>query len=321
MAVQMLSFWDVAQDSRKVKDVEPDMVADPIYAMPGFDDPEGGDAHEGGEEEGGEEAHEHAAEKGRKEMLMYGHVELPTDNFSWKWGSPNDPPCKDGCAFKDEVFTVDGWNDMCIQHCGEIDELLKAQKGSTLSLAARSQQLALLSRKHAREQKALKMQSLHGHDEHSEHSAEEHAAEPVAEEPSEKKGLNGVVETWWQSPKKLEKKGLNLDSWPMGTEHAMPEQYSDENGVEQVAKGHFFDSLGRNGNLRRAGINVAGNPVAVEEKKGSNDIKGLNVDSWPWNDDANLPKFHETKAQHKARLQGQNLKGVHITGWDHPNWA
>jgi len=42
----------------------------------------------------------------KKQMLMYGHVDLPTDNFSYKKDS-GAPQCEDGCAFRDKVFTVE----------------------------------------------------------------------------------------------------------------------------------------------------------------------------------------------------------------------
>ena len=44
--------------------------------------------------------------KGQKQMLMYGLVDLPTENFSFKWES-GAPQCEDGCAFQDKVFTVE----------------------------------------------------------------------------------------------------------------------------------------------------------------------------------------------------------------------
>ena len=65
----------------------------------------------------------------KKQMLMYGHVDLPTENFSFKWES-GAPQCEDGCAFQDKVFTVEGWNELCLAHCGEIDAMLRdASKG------------------------------------------------------------------------------------------------------------------------------------------------------------------------------------------------
>ena len=42
----------------------------------------------------------------KKQMLMYGHVDLPTENFSFKSESAA-PQCEDGCAFQDKVFTVE----------------------------------------------------------------------------------------------------------------------------------------------------------------------------------------------------------------------
>merc|ERR1711998_521486 len=85
-----------------------------------------------------------ALKAGRKEMLMYGHVDLPTENFSWKWDS-GAPSCEGQCAFRDKVFTVEGFDQLCLQHCGEIDEMLKAnaKKQKNLVLATfRRQQLA-----------------------------------------------------------------------------------------------------------------------------------------------------------------------------------
>ena len=42
----------------------------------------------------------------KKQMLMYGHVELPEQNFSFKKES-GEPQCEEGCAFQDKVFTVE----------------------------------------------------------------------------------------------------------------------------------------------------------------------------------------------------------------------
>ena len=61
--------------------------------------------------------------------LGHGNVEFPEDRFSWKKES-GAPQCEDGCAFQDKVFTVDGFDSLCITHCGEIDGMLKdASKG------------------------------------------------------------------------------------------------------------------------------------------------------------------------------------------------
>jgi hypothetical protein len=61
--------------------------------------------------------------------LMYGHVDLPAESFSFSHGSVA-PQCEDGCAFQDKVFTVEGWNELCLAHCGEIDAMLRdASKG------------------------------------------------------------------------------------------------------------------------------------------------------------------------------------------------
>eukprot|EP00802_Teleaulax_amphioxeia_P005743 Tamp_05747.p1 GENE.Tamp_05747~~Tamp_05747.p1 ORF type:complete len:417 (-),score=109.66 Tamp_05747:1444-2694(-) len=75
-----------------------------------------------------------------KQMLMYGHVELPAESFSFKKES-GEPQCADGCAFQDKVFTVDGWDQLCLTHCGEIDAMLKdASRGQrqAISLAQRA---------------------------------------------------------------------------------------------------------------------------------------------------------------------------------------
>ena len=42
----------------------------------------------------------------KKQMLMYGHVDLPQENFAFKKES-GAPQCEDGCAFQDKVFTVE----------------------------------------------------------------------------------------------------------------------------------------------------------------------------------------------------------------------
>ena len=87
---------------------------------------------------------------GGRTALMYGHVELPEEAFSFKKES-GEPQCAEGvCAFRDEVFTVDGWDQLCLAHCGEIDAMLRdASKGQREGVAlaqrgrgvARGQQL------------------------------------------------------------------------------------------------------------------------------------------------------------------------------------
>jgi len=126
----MLSFWGIINDSTPLKETEPDEVMDPIHVghiggegnHPGLDgDAEHADAvaadaahadaaaddeteehPEGGEHP--EEPAEEAAAKGKKQILMYGNVEKPEENFSFKWANPNDPPCTEGasgaCAFQ-----------------------------------------------------------------------------------------------------------------------------------------------------------------------------------------------------------------------------
>ena len=140
----MLSFWGIINDQTPLKVTEPDKVMDPIHVAhiggeggnhPGLDgdaehdaavaadaahaeaeasdetapasavvEPPQDEPVEDAEAAAEEDAEEHAAEKGKKQMLMYGNVEKPEENFSWKWANPNDPPCTEGasgaCAFQ-----------------------------------------------------------------------------------------------------------------------------------------------------------------------------------------------------------------------------
>lgn len=115
-------------------------------------------------------------------MLMYGNVEYPEDNFNF-YKESGEPQCEGGvCAFRDKVFTVEvkyllqdhghepllpirrknrvrnrrlidvwlcfvqGWDQMCIQNCGEIDSIIEkanaAQKQNVQLAGMRPQMLA-----------------------------------------------------------------------------------------------------------------------------------------------------------------------------------
>ena len=50
------------------------------------------------------------------------NIDKPTENFSWDYDSA--PACEGNCAWRDKVFTVDDWDKLCIQHCGNIDTML-----------------------------------------------------------------------------------------------------------------------------------------------------------------------------------------------------
>ena len=84
-----------------------------------------------------------------QQMLMYGNVQLPEDSFSWKKES-GEPQCEGGCAFQDKVFTVDGFDQLCLTHCGEIDGMLKDAS------AGQRAGVALAQRKVVRQQLAQK---------------------------------------------------------------------------------------------------------------------------------------------------------------------
>ena len=70
-------------------------------------------------------------------VLMYGHVDLPAESFSFKKES-GAPQCEDGCAFQDKVFTVEGWNELCLTHCGEIDAMLRDASRGQRQVRARA---------------------------------------------------------------------------------------------------------------------------------------------------------------------------------------
>ena len=67
------------------------------------------------------------------------NIDKPTENFSWNYDSS--PACDGNCAFRDKVFTVDDWDKLCIQHCGNIDTMLaevarRQKRGAAIGAAA-----------------------------------------------------------------------------------------------------------------------------------------------------------------------------------------
>ena len=328
-----------------------------------------------------------------KQMLMFGNVELPSDNFSWKKES-GEPQCEDKCAFRDKVFTVEGFDQLCIAHCGEVDAILRAaSKGQRagIQLAQRTvrQQLAL---KAAKGQKladakrgeawyktntfnkkgywpvdgnkdalaAAKVNVDHGLADEKEMS-EQHSTETITDgsfythfldtghklkkagvhvaarkgkrvehgsnrllsvlsgfeklpasekskvvqleshEAAEEKNFkdshfydkNFKAEGYWPlsgEPNKLAHEGMNLDAWPAGAEHPMPEQYSHENPTQLEFYQHFFDTGSR---LNSLGVNMKKNPMGDEHVKGDDGkfkAASVNMYNWPW--DPQTPSLH-----------------------------
>lgn len=79
----------------------------------------------------------------KQQMLMYGNVQLPEESFSFNKMS-GAPQCEDGCAFQDKVFTVEGFDSLCLTHCGEIDGMLKdASMGQRMGIALAQKKQAL----------------------------------------------------------------------------------------------------------------------------------------------------------------------------------
>jgi hypothetical protein len=84
------------------------------------------------------------------------NIDKPTDNFSWNYDSS--PACDGNCAFRDKVFTVDDWDKLCIQHCGNIDTMLaevaqRQKRGAAIGAAvtASSSSAAYVSAEDQRE--------------------------------------------------------------------------------------------------------------------------------------------------------------------------
>jgi len=208
----------------------------------------------------------------KKQMLMYGNVELPAENFSFKKES-GAPQCEEGCAFQDKVFTVEGFDQLCLTHCGEIDGMLKdASKGQRKSIE--------LAQKVVRQQLAAmqvpKGQKLGAKDADKGSWAKSPNFNakgywPVVgdktgrkltkllvnkEEEEWKKTKNFNAKGYWPlngNEKKLKTLDLNVDGWPINKEHDMPEQYSKDTVVDKAFYKHFFDTGKK---LKAAGVSV-----------------------------------------------------------------
>jgi len=87
---------------------------------------------------------------------MYGHVDLPTEYFSWKKESGSSQ-CEDGCAFQDKVFTVDGFDKLCLTHCGEVENaiLKDASKGQRKGIALANVRGTMLSETERKRQRLV----------------------------------------------------------------------------------------------------------------------------------------------------------------------
>lgn len=92
----------------------------------------------------------------QQQMLMYGHVDLPTEYFSWKKESGSSQ-CEDGCAFQDKVFTVDGFDKLCLTHCGEVENaiLKDASKGQRKGIALANVRGTMLSETERKRQRLV----------------------------------------------------------------------------------------------------------------------------------------------------------------------
>ena len=123
----------------------------------------------------------------------------------------------------------------------------------------------------------------------TEHDAHEGAA---ASEDTEKKHVllrdrNFQPRGYWPlagdaAEKKLHKAGLNVDTWPAGSEHPMPEQYSDEKPWELNFYKHFFDTGSK---LEGVGVNTKQGPLGADHVKGDDKPfkkAGVSLYSWPW---------------------------------------
>jgi len=197
------------------------------------------------------------AQKGRPQMLMYGNVDYPKDIFTYKNAGPNEI-CPDECGFRDKYFTVEDFDKLCIQHCGDIDSILEARakySKANVQLASRATQQLLAAKATSKLD-----QNFHA---------------------SGYFPVNG-------NGNKLSQNGVTLDAWPQGKEKAMPEQYDNENPLQFQFYQHFFDTGSR---LAQSGVNVKKNPLADEIKGDDKHFAkaGVNLYSWPWEYGSNPP--------------------------------
>jgi len=183
-------------------------------------------------------------------MLMYGNVDYPKDIFTYKNAGPNEI-CPDECGFRDKFFTVEDFDKLCIQHCGDIDSIIEARAKNSqanVQLASRATQQQLATRSTSKLD-----QNFH---------------------------LSGYFPVDGNG-NKLSQKGVALDSWPQGKEKVMPEQHDDENPLQLQFYQHFFDTGSR---LAQSGVNMKKNPLADEIKGDDKHFAkaGVNLYSWPW---------------------------------------
>jgi hypothetical protein len=204
----------------------------------------------------------------KKQMLMYGNVELPGENFSWKKES-GAPQCEDGCAFKDKVFTVDGFDQLCMTHCGEIDAMLRAaskdqRKGAELAQQVVRQQLAAMQTA-----KGQKLESKEAWSKSPNFSTKgywplvgDKAGRKLTkllvnkEEEAWHKENNFNAKGYWPlngNEDKLQHLELKVNGWPVQEEREMPEQYSKETVADGGFYKHFFDTGEK---LKKAGVSV-----------------------------------------------------------------
>ena len=259
----------------------------------------------------------------KKQMLMYGNVELPEENFAWKKES-GAPQCEDGCAFQDKVFTVDGFDQLCLTHCGEIDAMLKAaskdqRKGAELAQKVVRQQLAAMQTA-----KGQKLESKTSWSKSPNFSTKgywplvgDKADRKLTkllvnkEEEAWHKGKNFNAKGYWPlngNEDKLQHLELNVNGWPVH-EKEMPEQYSKETVADGGFYKHFFDTGKK---LQQAGVSVrkifnvdhqkkpkkmqldqnfktsgywplAGEPNALQKD-------GVVLDSWPQGKENSMPE-------------------------------
>lgn len=219
----------------------------------------------------------------RPTSLAFKLPPYPVEHFSWKNEAPTDPPCDtNGCAFRDQYFTVDDWDQLCLQHCGDIDALLKEVQGRQqggVQLANRGRTQALVG---------------------------------LEEAPEGMRRMSG--------PELLVNAGVNTNTWGL-EEKEMPEQepeaheereddHEDDNlwRRESSAVAKAWNDYWDTGNtLHDAGVNVYGAPIAGAEINPTDGRPmredGVVLDSWPWQSGARVEREGE-------------LPNVHVNGWD-----
>mmetsp|Transcript_28548 Transcript_28548/g.55699 ORF Transcript_28548/g.55699 Transcript_28548/m.55699 type:complete len:253 (-) Transcript_28548:82-840(-) len=190
----------------------------------------------------------------------------PQDNFSWKNEAPGNPPCDTGgCAFRDKAFTVDNWDQLCIQHCGDIDAMLEAvndrqREGVMLAQGGRMQALTGMQPAEAGQL------STAGVNLDRWGLAEHEMPEQEANAEEDHKDDNFVVKGWnsfWDSGRRLRNKGVNVDASP-----GLGGEYHPTDGAVLVRNGMVVDSWPWDGRPRRSGASPDGN------------LEGVHVSGW-----------------------------------------